>query len=209
MESDFVPCVGFGRAPAPFDPQRHGPNAWSFLYAGGPRIIWAHADGSMEGHAACPVAILISPETAKKLVRFGEEELTRIKNTTHSMWDTYFQWHVMGWGARCFLPWRNYGEHGGIANPEHRSAGIGWGCFFPILMRFNAFNAHRAECLIGPLCFPPLYGRDSRLTYLFTRLMARLIGWGRILRGHVITPAKELPLRDRWRIYRMAVKRLL
>lgn len=208
VESDFVPCVGSGRAPAPFDPALHGPRAWAFLYGGGPRIIWAHTDGTLEGHAACPVATLISPGAATLLVRFGDEEVARCDLAAHSMWDTIFQWWVMGWGGRCFMPRRHYGEHGGLVNPEHGVARVGWASRFPLLMRLPAFNNHHAECLLGPLHFQPPYARGSRLSFAFTRLVARLIGWARALRGRVSTPARELNFRDRWRCNIAAFSRL-
>ncbi len=209
VESDFVPCVGFGRTPAPFDPARHGPLAWAFLYGGGPRIFWAHADGTLEGHAACPVATLVSPLAAPLLVRFAEEEIARCDPSAHSMWDTVFQWSIMGWGGRCFLPFRHYGEHGGIANPEHGVARVGWASRFPLLMRFDGFNNHHAECLLGPLRFLPPYARGSRVRFLATRLAARFVGWGRLLTGRVAAPVRELPARDRRRARLAALIRLL
>lgn len=208
VESDFVPCVGLGNAPAPFDPARHGTQAWAFLYGGGPRIIWAHTDGTLEGHAACPVATLLTPGAARLLVRFGDEHVAQCDPTTHSLWDTIFQWWIMGWGGRCFLPRRHYGEHGGIANPEHAVAGVGWASYFPFLMRYAAFNNHHAECLLGRLHFLPAYARGKRGTFLFTRLIARLIGWARALGGRVANPAKELPLRDCLRVHLAAFTRL-
>jgi hypothetical protein len=208
VESDFVPCRGIGDAPAPFDPIRHGKLAWAFLYAGGPRIFRLHNDGTMEGHASCPVATLVSPGAAQLLVRFGEEELARCDLAAHSMWDTYFQWHLMGWGGRCFLPRRHYGEHGGIANPEHSVAQVGWASRFPWLMRFQAFNNHHAECLRGPLHFRPAYARGSRVTFLFTRFFARLIGWARALTGRVAAPDIQLSRRQRQRIHISTFTRL-
>jgi hypothetical protein len=209
VESDFVPCFGLGRAPAPFDPERHGPQAWAFLYGGGPRIIQAHADGTLEGHAACPVALLVMPAAAQLLVRFGEGELVRCDPAAHSMWDTIVQWWIMGWGGRCFLPRRHYGEHGGLANPEHGVARVGWASRLPLLRRLPAFNNHHAECLLAPLRFRPPYAGGSAVRFLFTRLIARLVGWGRLLTGRVAAPARELTARDRWRVYAAAFTRLL
>ena len=209
VESDFVPCLGFGAAPAPFAPERHGPLAWAFLYGGGPRIIRAHADGTLEGHAACPVATLLSPGAAPFLVRYGNEELARCDRTAHSMWDTNFQWWVMGWGGHCFMPRRHYGEHGGIVNPEHGVARIGWASRFPFLMRLPAFNNHHAECLLGPLRFQPPYAGGSQVNFIFTRLIARLIGWARVLTGRVAMPAREATTRERWRAHAAAFTRLL
>ncbi len=209
VESDFVPCRNFGITSAPFSPQSHGAMAWGFLYCGGPRIFWAHPDGSLEGHAACPVATLVSPAVAPLLVRFADEELLRSPKEAHSLWDTAFQWWVMGWGARCFLPYQHYGEHGGIVNPEHAHAQVGWVRHFPLLQKFAAFNNHHAECLIAPLRFLPPYADGSRLKFIFTRFIARLIGFARLARGHVVTPAQGQSSRDRRRAHVSAFTRLL
>jgi hypothetical protein len=209
VEGDFVPCRGFGRAPAPFDPARHGPLAWAFLYAGGPRFTRGHPDGALEGHAACPVALLLSPAAAPLLVRYAEEELARCDPRAHSMWDALFQWYVMGWGGRCFLPWKHFGEHGGRANPEHAAARIGWTGRLPFLSRLNLFNNHHAECLLAPLHFLPPYADGSRLRFLAIRSLARLIGWVRLLRGRVVLHIPEATPAEYARARRAAWRRLL
>lgn len=209
VESDFVPCRGLATLPAPFDPARHGPLAWAFLYAGGPRIIWAREDGALEGHACCSVAMLVSPAAAAVLLRFVAHTTTGHDLTVHSLWDTRFQWWAMGEGARCFLPYRHYGEHGGIANPEHIDSRVGWTRHVPALARSELFNNHHAECLAGPLRFLPPYARGSRTRFLAQRLVARLIGWARLMLGRVAAPAAELDAAARRRIRWIAFRRLL
>ncbi|MFI5357304.1 MAG: hypothetical protein ACHQ4G_08215 [Opitutales bacterium] len=208
VESDFVPCTGLGSLPAPFDPIRHGPLAWGFLYSGGPRILRAHDDGALEGHASCPVALVVSPQSAALLARYAEHEIAHCDPREHSLWDTHFQWWVMGRQARCFLPLRQYGEHGGAANPEHALGRIGWTAGVPYLRDSDLFNNHRAECLVGPLHFLPPYARGSRTRFRVQRLIARLVGWGRLLSGRVAMPVRELTLRERWRVRLIALYRL-
>jgi hypothetical protein len=126
MEADFVPCRGFGSLPLPYQPVLYQGRAWAFLYAGGPRFIKMHPDGSIQGHTACPVAYVVSPVVAKHLIAFAENETGPGKDLTqYSLWDTNFQWHIMGHNIACFMPYRQYGEHGGIGNIEHKNAGVG------------------------------------------------------------------------------------
>lgn len=209
VESDFVPCRGMGAMPAPFSPDRHGPLAWAFLYAGGPRIIQIHADGYLEGHACCPVAVLVTPGAATILAAFADEELATHDPHKHSLWDTYFQWHAMGKQARCFLPYRNYGEHGGIVNPEHRSAQIGWISCLPFLSRSVFLNNHHAECLAAPLAFLPTYARGSLWRFHLQRLIAWMIGCVRVIMGRVGAPAQKLSWRTKCRIHWLSVRRLI
>ena len=198
LEADFVPCRRFASLPAPFDPARHGPLAWAFLYAGGPRFLHLLPGGFIQGHAACPVAILLSPGVARHLVDFAEELVRTTSDlTTYSLWDTIFQWHMMGMGATCFMPYRHYGEHGGIPNPEHNVSGAG------------RFANHHAECLQGPLAFLPAYARGSRAIYVRTRLLAKLVGLARVITRRVVDPNQPMPANERFHAYVMAFRRLL
>ncbi len=187
VEADFVPCRGLGDLPLPFDPQVQGSAGWAFLYAGGPRIFRRHPDGSLQGHAACPVAYVISPRVAAWLCEYRDEELQRQADlTAYSLWDTRFQWHIMGKGGRCFLPWRHYGEHGGTGNPEHAAAGVGIARRIPLLSRLGLGRHHRAEVLHGVLHFLPEYAAGSRLRFLRIRLEAKLTAWGKLLTGRMV-----------------------
>lgn len=203
VEADFVPCRGFADFPAPFDPNRHGPLAWAFLYAGGPRFIRIESGPFICGHAACPVALLISPAVAGHLAAYAEQLVRDTADlSAYSLWDTVFQWHIMGSGALCYLPWRHYGEHGGMPNPEHGASGEG------LAGRLGVRN-HHAECLLGPLAFLPPYARGSRMRYLRTRLVAKFVGFARVLIGRVVEPSYPMTRRERIRAYRLAFRRLL
>lgn len=203
VEADFVPCRGLAALPAPFDPNRHGPLTWAFLYGGGPRFLRVEEGPFIMGHAACPVALLISPEVAVHLVAFAERIMRETPDlTAYSQWDTTFQWQIMGSGARCYVPLRHYGEHGGLPNPEHNAISAG------LVARLGVLQNHHAECLAGPLAFLPPYARGSRLRFLRTRALAKLVGFGRLLSGRVVA-LESSTVAQRRRAYWLALRRLI
>ncbi len=210
VEADFVPCRGFASLRAPFDPEQHGPLAWAFLYAGGPRFIRVLSGGFIWGHAACPVAILVPPGVATHLAGFADKLIRDTPDlTAYSLWDTVFQWHMMGHGATCFMPYRHYGEHGGLPNPEHKIAGHGRLAQLARRLHLDVFDNHHAECLQAPLAFLPSYARGRRLLYLRTRLLAKLVGLARVFTGRVVEPGHAMTRRERLRAYRFAFSRLV
>jgi hypothetical protein len=209
MEADFVPCRGFSDLPMPFAPESQGSAAWAFLYAGGPRIFKRLHDGSMPGHSACPVACLISPQVGKWLCDYTREELVRHSDLTrYSLWDTQFQWHMMGKGATCFMPWRHYGEHGGISNPEHLKAGVGVAKRNPLFRWLGLGSNHHAEVLYAPLHFLPAYAKGSRSRLWRTRLEAKVTAVLKLTCGKVATPDRECSMGERLRLYFSCVVRL-
>jgi hypothetical protein len=209
MEADFVPCEGFGSLPLPFDPAARGDTAWSFLYAGGPRMFSVLPDGSLPGHAACPVAYLISSRVGAWLNEYTREELARHGDLTrYSLWDTQFQWHLMGKGATCFMPWRHYGEHGGLPNREHQSAGIGVAKRFRLIGRLGLGRNHHADVLYAPLKFLPPYAQGRRHRLWRTRLEAKLTGWLKLFSGKVVHPVQPLPLGQKAHLYFLCLARL-
>ena len=204
VEADFVPCRGLAAMPAPFDPARHGPLAWAFLYAGGPRLLDVSDAPFLQGHASCPVALLVSPGVAPHLVAFAERLVRETPDlAAYSQWDTIFQWYIMGSGARCYLPWRHYGEHGGLPNPEHNATSAG------LVARLGLAGNHHAECLMGPLAFLPPYAHGSRWRFLRTRAVAKLVGLGRACTRRVVSPDQPMPAALRFRAHRLAFRRLL
>jgi hypothetical protein len=209
MEADFVPCVGFGALPLPFEPSACGGTAWAFLYAGGPRFFHTRSDGSLPGHSACPVAYVISPCVGGWLTDYTREEFIRNPDLTqYSLWDTQFQWHLMGKGATCFMPWRQYGEHGGLSNPEHQSAGIGVAKRIRWLGRFGLGRNHHADVLYAPLQFLPLYAQGSHQRFRRTRFEAKLTGLLKLFSNRMAKPLQPLPFRERIRLYRTCLFRL-
>ena len=176
VEADFVPVKGFGQLPVPFDPYFH-PDAFGYLYAGGPVLYHIDELGFSYGHACTTVAYLIGPRAAAALLQFFEEEMSKGDLGCYRAWDTYIsiklRWEK---GIRCYLPYRQYGEHGGVANPEH---GMN-----------NIRTWHQADILYGPLYFLPDYARGSVMRYKLIRIRGYLRGWYRLLVGKLLeTPS--------------------
>jgi hypothetical protein len=210
VEADFVPCQGFGDLPVPFDPKVQGEKGWAFLYAGGPRVFALHADGSVQGHAACPVAYLISPFLGQCLNTFTTEEFERQPDLTqYSLWDTAFQWYMMGMGARCFMPWRQYGEHGGLPNKEHHKAGISRMTKSWVARLFGVGNNHHADVLYAPLKFSPAYAKGRTWLFYRTRLEAKIFGWLRLFTGRMVMPPGSMPLWQKVRLFHICFRRML
>lgn len=196
VEADFVPVVGLAKLPLPFDIDKKE-RAWGWCYAGGPRLYEFDEKGFARGHAACPVATILGAETAKVLIEFAEHELETHDPREWSGWDCAIQHYALSRGIQSFIPYRNYGEHGGLPNPEHTAHGISPG--------------HQAEALWGRLYFLPMYAKGSKTRYLYFRAHAKMKGFARILAGRFVEPGllKALPLRLRVRYLAFGVARLL
>lgn len=171
VEADFVPVKGLANLPVPFDLRKEG-SALGWLYAGGPTLYDLDSDGFARGHAAAPVAIVLGPRTARVLLEFADEELRTHDPLQYFPFDTHIRVYLQKRGINSYLPYRNYGEHGGVPNPEHRAAGLA--------------STHRADVLYGPLQFLPAYARGRRLAYLWTRYLAKARGVGRLLCGRYL-----------------------
>lgn len=187
VEADFVPCRGFGSLPLPF-PLDYRSRAWAWLYAGGPRLYERLPGGYLRGHACTMVATLMGPEVAAALVEFADEEIARNGFETLSPWDTYLQYHLKKKGMRSFFPLRQYGEHGGLPNPEHAVAGMG--------MK----GTHQADVLWGPLHFLPAYAQGSWTRYGLYRARSKLLGAARLLSGRFVEPGtwRNVPDAKTW-----------
>src|SRR5262249_51612297 len=144
-EADFVPCREFGSLPV-FWPTRE-PLSWGYLYYASPRLLaltGAHND-LLRAHATSTVCYVINAPVARVFCEFFEYEMSRLDPKSYFTFDAHLQWWTMGQGATAFIPWRQYGEHGGFINPEHQLNSIqrsGW---------------HRADRLIAGLHFLPAY----------------------------------------------------
>ena len=99
-------------------------------------------------------------------------------------------------GINSYIAFRNYGEHGGYANPEHAHAGL-------------AAITHRADVLMSKLHFLPDYAGSKKSIFLKTRLYAKIRGWGRLLLLRVLEKPTLIHSRQRWRLINYAVSRLL
>lgn len=168
-EADFTPCTGFGRLPLPCPPPGT-PDAghFAYLYSPGSVLYGRRRDHYVYGHGNTMVCYYITPHAAQALLEFYERE-TSSADGTYKMWDTYLgvflRWER---GILNYFTELQYGEHGGLPNPEHRVAGIrDW---------------HRADALAAPLAFAPLYGRGRGIgRTAWERFRGRIRGAGRIL----------------------------
>ncbi len=170
VEDDFVPVVGLSSLPLPFRESVKN-TSFGYLYACGPTLYELFEDRYVRGHAASTAAYLITAPVAKILLAFYKEELSTKDPHRHHGWDTYLRMYVQKRGIRTFLPFRQYGEHGGMPNPEHAEKGL---------------PPHRADVLYGRLHFLPDYARGSKKRFLAIRAYAKLRGIGRLLLGRYL-----------------------
>lgn len=169
VEADFVPVDRFGSLPVPFD-IRTNVDSMCYLYACGPQL-W-DLQGGMRGHASAMAAYIVTPNVARLLEEYANTEVLSGDPEKYAGWDSGVGFWLNKRGVQCFLTYRNYGEHGGVPNPEHRIAGLR--------------AQHRADVLQGALSFLPLYAQESRVKYYWIRLRARLWGLARTLTGRYL-----------------------
>src|SRR5262249_31464018 len=166
VEADFVPVKGFGTLPVPFPIRNNLGAQFGWLYSPG-SVLYAIDDNIFpHGHGNAMVAYIATPATAAALLDFFEKEMNRNKGK-YALWDTYIgiflRWEK---GISNYIPVYQYGEHGGLPNPEHDRAGVrSW---------------HQADILWSKLAFLPLYARGSRLRYRAIRVRGWFRGWLRL-----------------------------
>lgn len=170
MEADFVPVANLGKLPLPFNPQKSKLGiAW--LYTCAPQIYSVSAEGYAQGYSTAMVAYIITPESAKILIELSETIREKYGAENYSTWDSQVNECLMKHKFKNFLPFRNYGEHGGIPNPEHKKNGLS--------------TTHQADVLYGKLAFMPDYATSkngySLVKYWQVRAKARLKGIARLV----------------------------
>ena len=194
VEPDFVPVRGFGDLPAPLPPGREE-SGLAYLYSVGSEI-WDLATPSI-ARARCGsvVALLMPPKVAAMLLQFFEEEVAANKAGRYRPWDSGLGFWLLARDVQSYLPYRFYGEHGGLGNPEHARFGLG--------------RNHRADAVAGTLAFLPVYAKGKR----WRMVRGRVRGWwwgvlrllsGRLLRWHDLARARG----NRGALLRFAVGRL-
>jgi hypothetical protein len=172
VEADFVPVRGFADLPAPIPPH-DDTNFFGYLYTVGPQIWDLVRPGLACGHGGGLVATLIHPTVATMLLEFLEEQLAANPRGEYSPFDTKIGYWLKDRGVESYIPYRHYGEHGGIGNPEHARAGLG--------------RPHQADVLQGPLAFLPAYAEGSLMKSWATRTRARVWGLLRLAAGRYLT----------------------
>lgn len=172
VEADFVPVVGLGQLPLPCNPNQPLLGV-TWLYLCAPQLYSLSSEGFAEGFSTSMVAYIVTPESAKGLIELAEAVRCTSGPMSYSTWDSQVDRFLRDRGFKNYIPFRNYGEHGGRPNPEHSQHGLS--------------PAHRADVLYGKLSFVPPYavtdGKTSYLNYAWIRLQARLKGIGRLLTG--------------------------
>jgi hypothetical protein len=191
VEADYVPVVGLGQLPMPFDVQSDKVGiAW--LYTCAPQMYSVTPEGFIEGYSTALVAYILTPQGAAALTGLVDE-VTEKYGTGYNVFDSYIDRHLRDRGFKNYIPFRNYGEHGGKSNPEHRKNGLS--------------GIHRADVLFNKLAFAPAYAEDENL--LVARLKARYkglarLGTGKFLRTKIVRTS-SVP----WRLMRTAIARQL
>ncbi len=177
VEADFVPVEGLARLPLPFPPEPKNLGiAW--LYTCAPQIYTVSPEGFANGFSASTVAYIVGPEGAKVLLSLEESIGRNPGPKAYSSWDSTLDEILRKHSLKNYLPFRNYGEHGGLPNLEHH--------------RHNLSKVHRADVLYGPLAFIPLYAQSDNnqaMALLRERFGARVKGIGRLLLGKYLRPA--------------------
>jgi hypothetical protein len=171
VEADFVPVLGFGKLPLPFNLNQSNVGV-CWLYTCAPQVYSVSAEGYAEGFSVSTVAYIVTSQSAQYLLELAEEIREKVGATAYSSWDSTIDGFLRAKSLKNYIPLRNYGEHGGIPNPEHHKNGLS--------------ATHQADVLYGKLAFVPLYaaGENSRqLKFLSVRLQARLKGIARLASG--------------------------
>lgn len=159
LEADFVPVASLATLPPPFDPTDSQLGiAW--LYTCAAQIYRVTPGGYGLGYSTAMVAYVITAHSAQLLLNLADQIRQQPGPQTYTPWDSGIEYYLRDCGLHNYVPWRNYGEHGGRPNPEHRQH------------RLSA--AHRADVLYGPLAFAPECGG---------RVYGRVKGLGRLLLG--------------------------
>jgi hypothetical protein len=193
VEADFVPVKGLGDLPMPFDvTQKHVGIAW--LYTCAPQLYSVSREGYAEGFSTALVAYILTPGGAAAMGDFVDS-ITREHGTSYFNFDSEIDTFLRQKQFKNYIPFRNYGEHGGISNPEHRKHGMS--------------GIHRADVLYGPLAFLPDYANGSLAALWEARWQARTKGIGRLVLGKYLRPYVARTSSYTWRLVSFAVRRQL
>ena len=124
-----------------------------------------------QGYSTAMVAYVITAKSARSLIELAAQIEKGPGPRAYSPWDSGIEYFLRDRGLRNYVPFRNYGEHGGLPNPEHGKNKLS--------------KAHRADVLHGKLAFAPMYataeGKVNRWTWWKTRVYARVKGLGRLV----------------------------
>jgi GR25 family glycosyltransferase involved in LPS biosynthesis len=141
------------------------------------------------------VAYIVTPQAAKYLIELAAEIRDKIGANNYSSWDSTIDSFLRQRKLKNYIPWRNYGEHGGLPNPEHRQN--------------NLSQTHRADILYNQLAFTPMYAgeKKDKLEFFWVRLQARSKGIARLLTGKFLRLKVIQGSSTPWRLIRFAIFR--
>ncbi len=171
VEADFVPVKDFARRTSPMPNVQCSKDrtevGFAWLYSTGSILYGFDQYGFPHGHGNTTVAYMLTPHVARLLLRFFERETARVQGGSYSAWETYLGIYLRKeCGILNYIPTYQYGEHGGLPNPEHSVQGVrAW---------------HQADVLLATLAFPPQYVKGSVIRYLAYRSRSIFRGWVRL-----------------------------
>lgn len=171
VEADFVPVIGIGHLPFPFDTTQSDVGV-SWLYTCAPQLYTVTVDGYSQGFSVSCVAYIVTPKAAEYLLELASKIKENPGPKNYSSWDSEIDTFLFNRGLKNYIPFRNYGEHGGKPNLEHYEQGLS--------------KVHRADVLYGKLAFMPPYLEDetnSNFKLLLSRIKARMKGIARLALG--------------------------
>lgn len=152
-----------------------------------------------QGYSTAMVAYVVTAKSAAALLELAAQIERFPGPTAYSAWDSGIEYFLRDAGFRNYVPFRNYGEHGGRPNPEHRQNKLS--------------KTHRADVLYGQLAFPPMYayvnGQVSRWEWWKVRTHARLKGCGRLLLNKYLRAEVFRKSRQGWELVGFAIARHL
>jgi GR25 family glycosyltransferase involved in LPS biosynthesis len=187
IEADFVPVKYFGELPLPF-PSDNSNTGVAWIYTCASQIYSISSEGYADGFSTSTVAYIITSQAARYLLELAERVKELKTPYVYSSWDSEIDGFLRSKKLINYIPFRNYGEHGGQPNPEHSQHGLS--------------STHRADVLYRDLAFMPLYITIKQRNFFYflqIRLQGRLKGIARLLTGRFlrleILKGSKVPLR--------------
>ncbi len=152
-----------------------------------------------KGYSTAMVAYVVTAKSAAALLELAAQIEQVPGPKAYSAWDSGIEYFLREAGFHNYVPFRNYGEHGGQPNLEHQQNKLS--------------KTHRADVLYGELAFPPMYayvnGRIDRWKWWKVRAYARIKGWGRLLLSRYLRAEVIARSQQGWELVGFAIARHL